>query len=188
MATLADIYEGLRDYFADNLTAEQVKLSFRDERVENADQRSFPEITFGLIDARLDAGRRYGGMIETREDDPGGDTTVLTRVPIPINLHFQLDAYCEKRLDDWKLTQELLAILGANQMTVTTPQGEKLFLVPLTMDTVDALTEPGLWRKAYRFYVPTWLNHPATPKTEYLVLVRHLNMQEELWIMPDVAA
>jgi hypothetical protein len=185
MATLADIYEGLRDYFEDSLTANRVKLSYDDERVDNT--RTFPEVTIGLIDARHDPLRRYGGILKTRQDNPDGETTVLTRTPIPINLQFQLDAYSEKRRDDWTLTEELMRILCSHQTIVTSPLGEKLILVPLTMDAIDVLTEPGLWRKAYRFYVPTWLDHPAQPETEYLVLVRHLNMNDDLWIMPEAA-
>lgn len=185
MATLADIYEGLKDYFEAQLTANRVKLSYADERVDET--RTFPEVTIGLIDARHDPLRRYGGMLKTRQDDPGGTQTVLTRMPIPVNLHFQLDAYCKKRRDDWTLTEELMRILCSHQTIVTSPLGEKLILVPLTMDALDVLTEPGLWRKAYRFYVPTWLDHPAPPETEYLVLVRRLNMNDNLWTMPEAA-
>lgn len=180
---LRDVFKGLRDYFQTNLTADRVVLGFRDERSEAAPERDYPEVTVTLYDARLDNVGRYGGLFRTIAVNPDGKTAKIGRIPSPLNLYFQLDTFCEKREDDWILSREAMEVLADRYTKITTDDGRVLHLFPVSMDVLDTLTADVIWRKAYRFFVQVWLDSPAAAEDAYLVLVRRLKMEGEVWDM-----
>jgi len=180
---LRDVFKGLRDYFQTNLTADRVVLGFRDERSEAAPERDYPEVTVTLYDARLDNVGRYGGLFRTIAVNPDGKTAKIGRIPSPLNLYFQLDTFCEKREDDWILSREAMGLLADRYTKITTDDGRVLHLFPVSMDVLDTLTADVIWRKAYRFFVQVWLDSPATAEDAYLVLIRRLKMEGEVWDM-----
>jgi hypothetical protein len=171
---LADIFAGLKTYFADNLTAEEVMVGFPDERGIEPTDRVYPLVSLTLINIARDPINNYGGFIETRADNNDQTIATMTRTPIPVEIYFQLDTFCEKRRDDWKLSEELVPILMSHQK-ITTTDGQILYLEPFTFDCLDALEE-NLFRKGYRFKVTAWFAHPATARSVYLMLLAKLEL------------
>jgi len=172
---LADIFQGLKDYFTARLTAEEVMVGFPDERGVEPTDRTYPLVSLTLIDMARDPVSNYGGMVETKAVNIDQTEAVMTRTPIPIQVTFQLDTFCVARRDDWKLSEEVVPILSSYS-TITTTGGRALHLAPFTFDCLDAL-EDGLFRKAYRFTMTAWFDHPATHRDVYLMLLAKLELQ-----------
>ena len=148
----------------------KVKFAFRDERVER--EYDFPEATINLIGSPIDGTRRYGGFVEYPDDDAvppfPGDQVVMKKVPIPINLEFQVDTFCENPNTDVLLNQEMMAIMGG-RLNIPGPDSSRLQVIPLSADTRTAFFEPGLVSKAYRLYIPIWIDHPTPSSNVYTV-------------------
>lgn len=190
---IRDIFQGIETFFAGEFSNLEfrtgqtvnvnVKLGYKDERVESA--RSYPEVTVILYDALIDNNRRYSGMIRTQTDNPDGETTVLGKLPIPVNMHFQLDTYATNRDHDWALVHKCLQLFGMQHAKIVTQAGRVLYIVPQSMDMLDKVENNAVFRKVYRFYVPIWFANPAAAETAYLVLSRELDMLGENYVMPE---
>jgi hypothetical protein len=187
--SLRDTFQGLRTYFqgvlSEVMAADQVMLAFRDERGDLEENRKFPSATIYLYDVQIANNRRYGGR--TREVTMNAEQTQadISKSPIPVDLFFQLDTYCDKEADDWSVMEKLVPVFGARGSKVVTPEGREFYLVIQTIDKLDDLTGDALWRTAGRFKLQVWFAHPEAAQQSYLVLQRRLTMEGETWTMDD---
>jgi len=182
---IRDIFSGLKDYmtgYFSGLSAD-VQLAFKDERIGEQDDRTYPAIRLSLYNITFDNDRRYGGMQYSREDNPDGKTAQLKKGPIPIDLHFQMDTYCTKQDTDWQLSELCMKIMGSKYTRIETGDERTLWIVPETIDVLDRIEKNILFRKVYRFFVQIWFEHPEVAETVYLILTRRLEMQGSLYSM-----
>lgn len=168
---LRDIFSGLVTFFQSKLTGVDVKMAFKDERLET--EPVYPSVTISWYDAGTNSEARYSGLEHFFEINEDGITATITRKPIPLNLYFQLDAYAEKRSDDLSMTEILLPLLGSGVLEVTTPAGRVQPITPFTADVLDRIEE-GLFRKSYSFYTPVFFPNPQAAEQAYLAL-KHIS-------------
>jgi hypothetical protein len=177
MAVLLDIFDSVQAYLSAQLSVNEVKFAYRDDRVDR--EHNFPEATINLIGSPIDGSRRYGGFVEYPDVDAvpeyPEDQVVMKKVPIPINLQFQVDTFCENPNTDVELIAEMMGILGG-RLNIPGPDDSKLQVIPMSADARTTFFEPGLVTKAYRFYIPIWIDHPDTPTDTYIVKSADLDM------------
>jgi len=181
-----DVFNALEDFFVARFGGSiPVKLAFKDERVENEDNRIYPSITITMFDATSATASKYSGMTRIRTDDIPEGTTEIKKPPIPIALYFQLDTFAEKVADDRNIQEILMPLLGGNDVVVTTEGGRKLPLATPGFENLDTI-EGNIWRKAYTFYTVVWFPHWDDAQTEYLVLEIHFDINAEQFIPESV--
>lgn len=186
MAELLDIFDSLKTYLESQLTVNAVKFSFRDERVDV--DNNYPEVTINLIDSPIDPGRRYGGYFEYEDTDaiptfPDAQV-VLKKVPIPINLTFQIDTFCTKQSEDIVLINQMMAIMGG-RINIPGPDGSKLQIHRIDESTRTAFTDLSLIQKSYRLFIPIWIEHPVLPREVYIVKRLELDLNTKVLIYTE---
>ena len=183
---IRDLFQALNDEFTTIFSGvAEVKLGYKDERLENASNITYPVVVISMYDVGLANGKRYSGVnrvISNRDDEAG--TADSSGLPIPINFYFQADIESEKREDDWNMMEIIIPIMGSNQRKITTDAGRVIYLVPESFECLDKL-RGSVWSKAFRFYVTAWMDHPDEAQSIYTVLERRFSLGPEPDWRPD---
>lgn len=181
---LYDAFDGLVTFLTAQLSI-PVKIAYRDERKENADDIVYPSGTLMLFDTRADNARRTGLGQYVEKNIPENEATIK-KAPIPVRFYFQLDLYAEDKSTDWKLDSDMMAIVNERYTKFITNDSKTYYIYPFTNDTVDSYTD-GTFRKNYRFYIEVNLESKITDNVVPLIKKLILNMQNNNWEMQNVS-
>lgn len=169
---IRDMFEGIKTFFDEKFPTAEVKLAFKDERADS--DRSYPAVTISMYDVTIGNQRRFSGVDRIRTDNVEGTETQLTKVPIPIDMFFQLDTFSTKRDDDWVLQHKAFQVFGVRNSKIVTPAGREFWIIPSTFMNMDKVEDQAIWRKVYRFKANIWFDHPDDAEQAYLILQQHI--------------
>ncbi|MHA2070110.1 MAG: hypothetical protein ACXABY_37565 [Candidatus Thorarchaeota archaeon] len=159
MSITGDIFSALKTFLVTNLTqANWVTLGYIDERADNSDETSYPIVVINLYDISFGDNRRVGGFTHEFSDN-GDGTSTATKVPIPVNYHFQVDTVCNKQRDAWEVNESLSAILGKRSAGITI-NGKKLYMINEDIIPVPGIEGDDIYRTSFRFHFQAWLVNP----------------------------
>ena len=164
-----DITVAIVDFWKDYLKDFAcVHVAYPDGRLVTRTKMVYPAVSIMLLSSEIARDRRYGGIANVVDPNIAEGTATVRPLPIPIDITFQLDTLAKSRVDDMSLEQQVILVLGAqNFRPVTTKDNRKIYMepVPGQLTSGDLLNIETLWRKAYRFKVPTWLEDESDYQT-----------------------
>jgi len=195
VTTILDLFTGVRGYFASLLDGvvdnDRVFMAFKDERGDVNSPSYFPAVTIYINDLSVSPGRRCHGVARIEDIDEDATEATVSRLPTPVDIRIQVDAYSEKVADDWDILQKMLPVCDpVCPRSFTTPDGVVVNLAGEAVDNLNDLQSDALHRKSFQFRME--VNFPGEviealeeEDKKYLVLQRRLDMGGLVWTMDD---
>jgi hypothetical protein len=192
---VSDVFYGLIDavkgYWSQKLgDSIPVNLAFTDERYSKEPtvpdpKQIFPEALISIIGIAPDDNRRHSVPEGIVEIDKTASVAKYKAVPVPINLEFQLDINCRKRIDLWPYNQIAIFEIEKKKKDPIIVNGREVFIESLPDNLFgDWNDEHKYWRSAWRFRVSTWIESTEVREVK-LILQTIITMNDKVFEIPE---